>query len=324
MNNILYAANMNYFKYMITSIYSLVENNKGIPLTIHIIEDGFTDEQKYMLNGLLEQYNIQYRLYKVDIVRDYLDNFKIPLWRGTEVANARLFASEIVQDTDKVLYLDSDTIITNSIKEIFKMKMDFPVSAVRELEVSSYLPQDINKYYNSGVLLFNLTKWEEESCTDKLYRELSLYRDILKFPDQDLLNLALHDSIGDLPFNYNITPNIIEVLKHPYLSRKAYKDLDDKMYDKIIDDLEKPCIYHMIKYITIRPWEKNNIHPFNDLFNEYFIKMYPEYNKEKTNFVLGNFPLLPEINLIRKSIVSKKGKETSTNVMKKVLNRNEL
>ena len=324
MNNVLYAANKNYFKFMITSIYSLIENNKNMPLIINIIEDGFSEEQKEFLDDLLNEYNVLYRLYPVDIVRDYLDNFNIPLWRGTEVANARLFASEIIEDADKVLYLDSDTIITNSISNIFKIKMEYPVNAVREFEVSSYLPQDIRKYYNSGVLLFDLTRWEEENCTEKLYSELDLYRNILRFPDQDLLNLALHDSIGDLPFSYNITPNTVEVLKHPYLSRKAYKDLDDNMYNQILSDLENPCIYHMIKYLTIRPWEKNNIHPFNSLFDEYFRKVYPNYEKEDVNFLLGYLPFLPEVNLLRKSFVSKKGKDTSTKVIKKILNRNEL
>ncbi len=324
MNNVLYASNSNYFKYMITSIYSLLENNKNIPIAIHILEDNFTSEQKKKLSFLLEQYGVEYKLYPMDIVREYLDMFNIPLWRGTEIANARLFANEIVDDVDRLLYLDSDTIVTNKIDELFKMQLEYPVSAVKELEVSTYLPKDILQYYNSGVLLYDFKRWDEENCVEKLYREIDVCRDFIRFPDQDLLNLALYDSIGELPYKFNVTPNLMEICNHKYLSRKAYRSLDDNTFDKIINDLENPCIYHMTKYLTVRPWEKNNFYPFNNIFDEYYKKMYPDYMKEKTNFFIGSFSKLPEINLVRKALTPKELRLSSTKIIKKVLNRDSL
>lgn len=44
--NILYTSDSNYFCHMMTSIFSLLENNKDVNLIIHIIEDSFTNEQK--------------------------------------------------------------------------------------------------------------------------------------------------------------------------------------------------------------------------------------------------------------------------------------
>lgn len=323
MINVLYAANSNYFKYMITSIYSLIENNNS-KINIHIIEEGFTPEQISMLDKIISMRGVSYKLYSVDKVRKYLDMFDIPLWRGTEVANARLFASEIITDVDKLLYLDSDTIVAGSIKELFNKKLDYPVNAVKELEVVPHLEDYLDTYHNSGVLLFDFNLWDKEDCIDRLYEEIDNYKDKLIYPDQDLLNLTLDESIGDLDFNYNITPILMEIIKHPFLSKRAYKFLDDDLYRKITLDLENPCIYHMLKYITVRPWEENKIHPFNSIFDEYYKKIYPEYEKEKNSFLMANFPFFPEINLVRKAISPRIIKKGTTKVMRKVLNRQEL
>ena len=41
--HVLYTTDHNYFPHMLTSIYSLAENNKNNNIKVHIIEDGFTD-----------------------------------------------------------------------------------------------------------------------------------------------------------------------------------------------------------------------------------------------------------------------------------------
>ena len=47
--NILYTTDNNYFIHMLTSIYSLIENNKDIFLNINIIEDNLEEINKKIL-----------------------------------------------------------------------------------------------------------------------------------------------------------------------------------------------------------------------------------------------------------------------------------
>ena len=47
--NFLYTTDNNYFIHMLTSIYSLLENNKDIYLNIHIIEDNLSELNKNRL-----------------------------------------------------------------------------------------------------------------------------------------------------------------------------------------------------------------------------------------------------------------------------------
>ena len=150
--NFLYTADSNYFNHMYLSIYSLLKNNL-YPLTVHIIESGFTKEQMCKLETLFSLYeNASFEIYSIDKLKNIMEHYSIPKWRGTDIANARLFSSEII-DVDKVLYIDCDTIISSSLKDVFNNSN--AVSAVREINIQEHVKDRLEHYYNSGVLLFD-------------------------------------------------------------------------------------------------------------------------------------------------------------------------
>ena len=60
---------------------------------------------------------MKYTFYRLE---DYpIDDYGIPSWRGTQIANARLFFPRIIKeqnpDIDNLLYIDSDTLIKNDL-----------------------------------------------------------------------------------------------------------------------------------------------------------------------------------------------------------------
>ena len=93
-------------------------------------------------------------MYSIDKLKSIMDKYSIPKWRETDIANARLFSSKII-DVDKILYIDSDTIVTSSLKDVFNTNISSPISAVREMNVPSHLVGRLESYYNSGVLLID-------------------------------------------------------------------------------------------------------------------------------------------------------------------------
>ena len=176
--HVLYTADHNYFPHMLTSIYSLAENNKNNNIKVHIIEDGFTDEDFYNLDQLNDLYdNIDIKRYNIKKITELMKHFNIPKWRNTDIANARLFSNEIIDETDKILYLDSDTIVVDDLKGLFNKEIQRPLAAVKEILIPSHLKSlnmefygnNIESYYNSGVLLFNYDAWDQENCLDDLY-----------------------------------------------------------------------------------------------------------------------------------------------------------
>ena len=322
MFEILYASDKRYFKFMMTSIYSLLENNKNLIINLHIIDGGFSDEQKLELEKMLFMYDVHYKIYSIDSIRKYLDKFNIPLWRGTEVSNARLFASEIIKDTDKAVYIDSDTIIDGPIEHLFYENNDYPVSASREIVIPKHMKNKTSKYYNSGVLLYDFKACDDNKLLDKLLKASKEKKDLLVYPDQDLLNIALYDEIGRVPFSYNISPKVYDVYNYPHIYSKS-DDISEKTVDEIIKELEKPCIYHMLSYMSIRPWQENSIHPFNEILEEYLYKIYPHYKKEQIDLLVAKLSLLPSINRISKLYMPKFIDKGVKNTLKRILCKDE-
>ena len=100
--------------------------------------------------------------------------------------------------------------------------------------------------------------------------------------------------------------------------------MSQQTFEDIYDSMICPYIYHMLKYITVRPWEQNKIHPFNNIFDQYYKKLYPNIPKEKVNTQLVNLSILPTINCIARAFIPSKVENTIKNKVKEKLHRTEL
>lgn len=301
--NILYTTDNNYFIHMLTSIYSLIENNQDIFLNINVIEDNLNKLNLTRLNILTEMYqNIKINIYSIKLIEDIMNKFNIPKWRNTDIANARLFANEIIK-CDELLYIDCDTIIVNSIKSIFE-KNNNPISAVKDIYIPEYLKGKLDYYYNSGIILFDFNKWENEHCIEKIYNILKKNEVSLKLPDQDLINLAI-PNISTLPLNYNIFPIVKMMNNHPLLSKRFYKE-NFYSRNEIRDAIKNPIIYHNLDFLNIRPWDNNVIHPYNNIYKLYRNKFDKEYIPNEIEISKYEQKMKKFSYLILKSFVSDK------------------
>jgi len=318
--NVLYTTDSKFFPNMLTSIYSLLENNKDIYINIHIIESNLTKEQKTLLDTLLDLYNnCNLNIYNIKYMQKYIDLFNLPKWRNTDIANARLFASEFINE-DKVLYLDSDTLIVNSLKDILNVNTNAPISAVKEIYVPNHLKDYLNCYYNSGVLYFNYETWNKDNYLQKLYNTLNNIKTELIFPDQDLLNLTINKNINTLDMSYNILTYIYLYNKYSFSRNKFFKN-NENYYkeDEIYDSLNNPHILHMLEYFYTKPWNKNKIHPFNDIYKEYRTIWDKEFKQEENNNILAQIKLLSYINMLMKCTLSDKMNESIKSKVKTIL-----
>ena len=321
--NILYTTNKYYFYHMLTSIYSLLENNKECNITIHIIEDNISAYQRNLLENIYLKYsNIKINIYPIKLIQKFIDKYNIPKWRGTDIANARLFAREIIDNVNKILYIDSDTIIKNSLTELFNNECNNPISAVKEINIPSHMKNLINEYYNSGVILFDYKLWDKENYTKRLYDGVKNLDIQLIFPDQDLMNIIFYKEIATLSPDYNIFPFIYDILKYPYLAKLYFNKIENYYsYDEVVNSLKNPHIFHLLGYLYARPWFENKIHPFNKFYDEYRMHWDNNYQKQE-NSLLYNSEIFPIMNILMKSLLSNNLNEIlKNNVKKKILKK---
>lgn len=138
--------------------------------------------------------------------------------RWSPVIFYRLFAYREFPKLDKILYLDSDTLVCQDLSEMYNTDIsDYALAAVRDMApihnprgyapgqyVGSFTDKYMHRapYVNSGVLLLNLRRMAD--VQDKL-----LATNIkLNYPDQDVLNYCLYDQIKLLELKYNFAPGV--------------------------------------------------------------------------------------------------------------------
>lgn len=109
----------------------------------------------------------------------------------------RILLPELLPEVDRVLYLDIDTIVTDRLEPLFAIDLaDNLLGAVTNVFMEFHrarpgeLGIDPSEYFNSGVVLFNLTAARASGFTDGLLDLARARGHTFLWPDQDALNLA--------------------------------------------------------------------------------------------------------------------------------------
>ena len=120
---------------------------------------------------------------------------------------ADFFAEEV----DRVLYLDSDLVIVESLDPLWETPLrDRTIGAVSIPGSTRCRLFDIPEaagYFNSGVMLIDLGRWRKTRAFDRLMAFIQANHARLIDPDQDALNAVLHHERTPLDHIWNvITP----------------------------------------------------------------------------------------------------------------------
>jgi lipopolysaccharide biosynthesis glycosyltransferase len=118
----------------------------------------------------------------------------------------RLFLPDLLPPrVQRLLYLDADTLVNGDLGPLWELPLgDAPLAAARDglarsMGFEGGIPgagahvRGSAPYFNSGVMLMNLPVWRRQEVTDRCLSYLSEYRDQLRFPDQDALNLVCYE-----------------------------------------------------------------------------------------------------------------------------------
>lgn len=194
-----------YSKFIGAAIASIFVNT-FFPVTIHILhDDTLTADNRDKFSYLAGRYGQQIMFHNVDkicadeitFLRERLaDKIKSRFGIGTFY---RLFIKRIF-GTGKMIYLDADITVNLDIAELWQQDLkNFPIAAVPELDAT--FNQMVKKkflinaglvrkedYFNSGVMVFNLDKFDEKFFRDGV--NFLLNNLACESLDQDILNAA--------------------------------------------------------------------------------------------------------------------------------------
>jgi lipopolysaccharide biosynthesis glycosyltransferase len=157
---------------------------------------------------------------------DPLSFVGFPTLNGSLAIYYRLFAAQIMK-VDRFLYVDADTLCDVDVSELqsFDMK-SAPVAWVPEAPLSQAIDRNVaqqlgnhetESYFNSGVMLVNVSEWRRQKVTENAMEYIARYRPA--FWDQSALNCVLYRNAQVLDAKFNCMSNMRKnwpVLKQPY------------------------------------------------------------------------------------------------------------
>lgn len=190
---VVFAGDYAYIRQIETAMKSLCRHNSHVKI--------------YVLNqDIPQEWFSRLRMYVQEIGGDLIDckligsqytmNWSNKLPHINHMTFARYFIPDFVTE-DKVLYLDSDLIVTGDLTDLFGLDLGENYLAAARSCFGAGLG------FNAGVLLINNKKWKSETIRQKLIELTEKEHKNVKEGDQSILNMLFKDQYSLLEDKYN-------------------------------------------------------------------------------------------------------------------------
>lgn len=211
-----------WYEHLIISLYSLLKHTNRIKKIYLLLETEDIKDVPY-LEFLRKKYDVEFEVFNAeDYIHKSLDKDSPNADSFfTDFCFGKLVLPEIVKE-EKVLYLDTDTLVVNDISNIWDYDIsDVYIAGVKDWGIEKRGNTEelgINgKYINSGVVLYNLKKIRRYDIQKKWFDFIN--KQELIFPDQDALNFVCSKKELYLPSMYNICDDVTYDIENRKLAK---------------------------------------------------------------------------------------------------------
>jgi len=210
--NVLVTLDSNYLRPLKVMLYSLYFNNPGAKIDLYLLHSRIKPDELSDLEAYINQHG--QRLFVLTAGDDDFADAPVVKHYTKEMYYRLLAFKYLPADLDKILYLDPDILVINSIKTLYDLDLSEWMYAaayhdrlmVKELNKFRFLEYDLEEYFNSGVLLMNLKRQRELIKEEEIFAFVEKNKNRLILPDQDVLNslYAKHiKKLDEIEYNYD-------------------------------------------------------------------------------------------------------------------------
>ena len=244
------------------AIYTMLKNYTRESMQIVFLFKGaLSSLTKALLESAAEPFRstitVEYRYI------DVADSVEFPDSHISHITSAtyyRLVLPELLDSSEKCLYLDGDIYVNGDISELmsYEFQGEELIAGVRSTTTETAMPivkkrkreelgiQDLSGYINAGVILMNLEGMRQCGAVKKM---LDLIPRNFRVQDQDIINVVCCGRIKNVHPKYNALPDLFRKSKQ-YLA-PVYSE------SEITEARETPCIIHYAD--AMKPWRYSNI-----------------------------------------------------------------
>lgn len=238
-----------YVPFLYIAVLSIINNSStSINYEIIILENNISRKNKKLLYSLIcKKINFSIRFISC---QKFINNKN--LYTSSHVTintYLRLAVLDILDNYDKVIYLDCDIIVNKDLAILFETDIEeYFIAAVIDTVMSSWcndtesdqkkynkeilkLQRDF-EYFNAGVLVLNLKKIRTQYNTSQLFEIATAYK--WRWFDQDVLNMVCEGNVRFLDNKWNVICHLEKInfpeLKAPDYIREKYKNAVQNPY----------------------------------------------------------------------------------------------
>jgi lipopolysaccharide biosynthesis glycosyltransferase len=191
----------------------------------------------------------------------------LPAQQFTSAMWYRIFLPELLPELERILYLDIDTIVVDSLDPLWQTNLaGYYLAAVTNVFEPHYLhrPAELGlsgpeAYFNSGVLLMNLEEMRRLGCTPALRDYALEHGDRLLWPDQDTLNVVLGAQRLPLHPRWNLMNSVLTMQWSPDVLGAA----------AVEEARRRPAVRHFEGPTVNKPWHYLCDYPMRELYFEH-------------------------------------------------------
>ncbi|UCJ11960.1 MAG: hypothetical protein JWS08_19965 [Phormidium sp. PBR-2020] len=302
--NIVALANNNYAKYLCVTLLSILENSKvqdRVKFCFSILDREITEKSKFLIESCLKSRSHKnFEFDWIPLSSSYIEKrFGFLLKNLKTVQNFPVYltfdACNLVRSTsDKIICIDSDTLVLGDILELWDIPMDdYPTLAAIDLGFPRFkyrqwpmhkFPKAFKQchpqtpYFNSGVVVIDVQKWKKLDIPEiALIEAITAVKEdpsSLEYSEQDPLNLAWKGNVKQMHLEWNAQSSLFFKPN----SRMQMENID------VETAIQSPKIVHYTMPYC-KPWRPNCTHPLAHLYQPYLSYVERHFSQyERINF----------------------------------------
>lgn len=266
--NIAYSCNDYYIPQTGVSMISLFENNKDVDdITVYLISKDVSKKNIKILREIAERYHRGFKEVKFDDIAFDLDLSNT----GRHIATiyTKVFFPRI-EGVDKMIYLDSDTVVAGSFKELWEDNLDgYYMGVVETLPTKFYkelgLPKG-ERFFNDGMAICNVDYCRKNNLIGQVLKVVEEFNGNPPTLSEGALNKVCYGKVKFISPRYNLMAGLL------FLARLDARYMSTLLhYSK--EELENSCSYpvviHYLSAFYNRPWLAPCTHPYKDVYYKY-------------------------------------------------------
>ena len=235
-----FATNEKYAPYAGVAIQSILEHaGPGHHYRVYVLHSGLSDDMVRLLEAQQAQ-QLSVRCLNVNKLIQLKNTSLREKSYFSKEMYYRFLIPEVFSFYHQVVYLDCDVIVERDIADILPADMgEMLLAAVRNSTTKPWIsrldeffhltPDD---YFNSGVLVLNVSQWKLEKTPEKCFAALKeIPPQLLWYPDQDILNIVCQGRVLYLDEAWNY-------YWHMIYGKKEFVALCKPIVDKIGEEAD--------------------------------------------------------------------------------------